>query len=170
MERRLHRLGDHLPVNALGLRLGENTLYTFTGGADGGNPLRLVTDGRNLYGVNIGGGCSGPNCPHGIQGAGASTVFMLSPSNGNWTHTVIRDFEGLYDAGITIDTAGSLYVAVDCGGLYSNGYVFKLTPSGGTRIYTDLYDFQGGNNGSWPWAVSVDQQGNVFGTTTNENV
>jgi len=139
-----------------------NTLYTFTGQSDSGYPLGLVRDQTgNLYGVTIGEGCSGRSCPRGIEGVGPSTVFMLS--QGNWTYSTLYDYEGLYEASISIDSAGNLYVAVVDGGAYGNGYVFELAH--GTWTYTDLHHFDG-TDGSSPTGVTIDSHGTVYGTTS----
>jgi uncharacterized repeat protein (TIGR03803 family) len=100
-------------------------LYTFTGGADGGNSQAgLVLDaGGNLYGTTAGGGssaCSG----------GCGVVFKLSPIG---TETVLHSFTGGADggipaAGLTQDSAGNLYGTTFLGGASGNGVVFKLTP------------------------------------------
>ena len=51
-------------------------------------------------------------------------------------------------------------------GLYGYGEVFKLTPSNGGWIYTDLHDFTGGADGAYPTgSVFVDASGNLYGTT-----
>lgn len=52
----------------------ESVLYSFTGGAEGGNPVGLIFDQvGNLYGTTYGGGfrCGGP------QGGGCGVVFRL---------------------------------------------------------------------------------------------
>jgi len=136
----------------------ENTLYTFRGQDDSGNPLGLVMDEiGNLYGVTIGAGCLTGNCSYGV---GASTVFMLSPQPDAWRYTVLSTYSGLYDSRISIDAAGNLYVAV----AYP-GQVFRLAPSGGTWTYTDLHDFNG-NDGFWPMGnIVVDANGNIYGVT-----
>ena len=136
----------------------EKTLYTFRGQDDSGNPLGLVMDqAGNLYGVTIGAGCLIGNCPYGV---GASTVFMLSPQQDAWKYSVISNYSGLYNASISIDTSGSLYVAV----AYPS-YVFRLAPSGGTWTFTDLHDFNG-SDGFWPVGnATVDAEGNIYGVT-----
>src|ERR1035438_2834865 len=67
-----------------------NTLYTFTGGADGENPVGpLVADGHgNFYGVTLDGGVVSSAC---LNGCG--TVFELTPNgSGGWTQAVIFSF------------------------------------------------------------------------------
>ena len=43
--------------------------------------------------------------------------------------------------------SGSLYGTTYCDGAHNAGNVWELTPSGSSWIYTDLYDFTGGNDG-----------------------
>lgn len=65
-----------------------------------------------------------------------------------------------------MDAAGNLYGTSEADGLYQEGTVFKLTPSNGGWIYTDLHDFTGGSDGAFPTgSVAIDSQGNLFGTT-----
>ena len=64
----------------------ETTLYSFTGGSDGGNPVAslVIGDGGVLYGTSSGGGASN-----------AGTVFALKPptsAGGSWTETVLYSF------------------------------------------------------------------------------
>ena len=50
--------------------------------------------------------------------------------------------------------------------MYGYGQVFKLTPSNGGWIFTDLHDFTGGADGAYPAAsVVFDANGNIYGTT-----
>ena len=70
-----------------------STLYSFTGGLDGGNPYdTLFRDGSgNLYGTASVGGFNNRNSRNN------GTVFKLSPptaSGGTWTETTLHDFVG----------------------------------------------------------------------------
>src|ERR1017187_6097776 len=134
-------------VNAAGL---ETVLYSFTGGANGGNPYGagVVRDSAgNLYGTTtFGPGTYGPG-----------VVFKVDPSG---QETVLYTFcslagcpDGLYPgAGVILDSAGNLYGTTEDGGDTSGcgdgngcGVVFKLDPSGQE---TALYSFTGGADGS----------------------
>ncbi len=69
------------------------TLYSFTGGLDGGNPYDtlLRDDSGNLYGTAEVGGWNNRNSRNN------GTVFKLSPptaSGGAWTETTLHDFTG----------------------------------------------------------------------------
>jgi len=117
----------------------------------------VILDGAgNLYGTTFDGG---------INGGG--TVYKLSPSNGNWTFTVLYSFVGGYGGPYNKLTfsKGSLYGFTNSEGAYGLGSIFKLTPSDGTWTLTDLYDFPGGSEGGLPYGgVAVDSTGDVFGT------
>ena len=70
-----------------------STLYSFTGGLDGGNPYdTLLRDGSgNLYGTASVGGFNNRTSRNN------GTVFKLSPptsSGGTWTETTLHDFKG----------------------------------------------------------------------------
>jgi uncharacterized repeat protein (TIGR03803 family) len=66
-----------------------------------------------------------------------------------------------------MDSAGNLYGATWGGGTYSQGNVFKLSPSGSGWIYTDLHDFTGGSDGGHPVSnVVIDAHGNLYGTAS----
>lgn len=104
----------------------ETVLYTFTGGADGGQPwAALIRDSAgNLYGTTNGGGAWG----YGV-------VFKLD-TNGN--ETVLYSFTGGADggspyAGLVQDSAGNLYGTTPIGGTVNAtfprgcGVVFKIT-------------------------------------------
>ena len=99
----------------------QKVLYSFTGGADGGQPnASVIRDSAgNLYGTTVGGGAAG----HG-------TVFKLDKAG---TETVLYSFTGGTDAAapnadLLRDAAGNLYGTSIAGGTSGGGTVFKLTP------------------------------------------
>ncbi|MGA8493494.1 MAG: choice-of-anchor tandem repeat GloVer-containing protein [Terriglobales bacterium] len=98
----------------------ETVLYSFTGGADGGQPLAgLVRDSAgNLYGTTREGGAYS----NGV-------VFKLDTTG---VETVLYSFEGgaggFPEAGLLRDSAGNLYGTTQAGGAYNHGLVFKITP------------------------------------------
>jgi uncharacterized repeat protein (TIGR03803 family) len=99
--------------------------YSFTGGADGGDPGDLVMDkSGNLYGATVNGG--DPNCDCGV-------VFKLAPgSKGKWKYTVLHRFTGNDGAQpvaqLTLDSKGNLYGTTATGGAGGAGVAFELAP------------------------------------------
>jgi uncharacterized repeat protein (TIGR03803 family) len=119
----------------------------------------------NFYGTTEGGGKYG-----------YGTVFKLSFTNGHWQKTDLFDpsdlLNGLPGGNLVLDQAGNLYGVAGggytlCGG-FSCGMVFKLTrQANDTFKYSVLHRFTAGPDGSGPWGVVVDANGNVFGTTNS---
>jgi uncharacterized repeat protein (TIGR03803 family) len=147
----------------------ESVLYTFTGGADGAQPMAgLVSDSAgNLYGTTQNGGdfsaCINNGC---------GVVFKLDPTG---KETVLYTFtggaDGRYPSGDLIqDSAGNFYGVTWAGGAScissgeGCGVVFKLDPTTGKE--TVLYTFTGGADGAAPGArLFMDDAGILYGTT-----
>jgi len=142
----------------------EKTLYSFTGGNDGGFPIGgVIFDAfGNLYGDTSNFGPPGD----------AGTAFELIPSNGDWSFNLIAGFpyrrngNDCWGSGpnarLGIDTAGNLYGTTCHDGAYGGGSVFQLSPSGTGWNYTDLHDFRPGEN---PYSnVIFDARGIMYGT------
>jgi uncharacterized repeat protein (TIGR03803 family) len=136
----------------------KTVLYSFTGSADGANPMAgVVLDAKgNLYGTTSGGGSS----------SYAGTVFKVDPAG---TETVLYTFTGSNDggspeAGVIRDSQGNLYGTTYSGGTDGAGTVFKVTPNGQETV---LHNFAGGGDGVWPLGASLvrDSAGNLYGTT-----
>ena len=160
----------------------EKTLYTFTGGNDGGNPYSLTLDSQgNLYGgTTTAGNISA--CISFITLPGCGGIFELSPppgGSGPWAFSVLHNFSGGdgqgYTSGLVFDSSGALFGATADGGTGTCtadgcGLVFSLTPpSNGTGPWTEtvLYDFSGQNDGSTPFPFSpvlLDSRRNIYGT------
>jgi len=140
----------------------ESTLYSFSGGNDGGGPSGLTFDNAgNLYGTTNGGGTYS-----------AGTVFQLTPSGSGWTEKILYSFQGGNDGGIPVagvifDPSGNLYGTTSGGGQGGGGTVFKLTPSNGSWTFSLVYSFIS-NGGGGPGAnLVMDAAGNLYGTTVN---
>jgi uncharacterized repeat protein (TIGR03803 family) len=140
----------------------ETVLYSFTGGADGGDPdSGLIADAEgDLYGTGyVQGGCA----------VSCNTVFKVTPQG---SETVFHDFarakKGTDPVGVIADAAGNFYGTTEygagrsCGG-GGCGTVFKLDPAGKEIV---LHTFGRGNDGVFPAAgLLADSQGNLYGTT-----
>jgi len=140
------------------------TLYSFTGGSDGGDPLsNLAMDAAgNLYGTTFVGGAYG-----------AGEVFELNHNpGGDWSETVLYSFTGGLDganpyySGVIFDASGNLYGTSVDGGASNLGTVFELSRTGGGWSEKVLYSFAGGLDGASPYAGLVfSAAGSLYGTT-----
>jgi uncharacterized repeat protein (TIGR03803 family) len=144
---------------------GEQVLYNFTGGNDGGNAATgLVLDRHgNLYGTTVVGGTS-------LCG----TVFKLAPqANPPWQETVLYNFSCYGDGknphgGVTFDPRDNLVGTTVAGGAGGSctgdgcGVVFGLKAT----VESVLHSFTAGNDGFGPGGgVVPDTSGNLYGTT-----
>ena len=138
----------------------QSILYSFTGGADGNDPVspqRLVFDKHgNLYGTTMTGGKYNDG-----------VVFKLKPqSGGGWTESVIHNFNtyaSIPTSGVVFDSAGNLYGV-------TNNIVYQLSPAaGGPWKFSILHRFGvEKNDGSGPHAaLFFDSAGNLYGSTAS---
>lgn len=141
----------------------ETTLYDFTGGSGGGNPVfGVVLDSAgNVYGAADTGGSNR-----------TGVVYKLTPTKGIWNYVPIHTFSGNSDGGnpsstVTIDAGGNLYGTTLYGGLYQYGTVYKISNVNGKWEETVLHSFTGGNDGWQPYGgLMVDSSGNVYGSAS----
>ncbi len=148
-------------------------LYHFFAGNGGNSPYAGVVIGPDgvLYGTTQYGG----------SGHGDGIVFKLTPPPhispnllAPWTETVLYSFQGGTDGnqpygGVTFDQAGNIYGTTFLGGqgCFGDGCgtVYRLTPSGSGWTESVLYAFSG-SDGMMPLSgVTVDNTGNLYGTT-----
>src|SRR6266566_5724021 len=126
----------------------HTVLYSFTGGADGGEPYKGVTLDRegNLYGTAVTGGsgsCEG----------GCGVAYKLTNSGGTWTQTVIHAFTGGDDgsgpgARLTVDRSGNVYGMAPTGGANGLGTIYKIHPHAGSWDFQVIHTFTGGDDGT----------------------
>jgi len=145
----------------------RQVLYRFcsqTNCVDGNEPdTPLYIDSlANIYGTTLMGGASN-----------RGVVFELTPKGSGYTESVLYSFcaqtnraDGeTPDGGVVMDTAGNLYGTAEAGGDSSgDGVIFELTPNGSQWQYSDLENFDGAD-GSYPGALTIDANRNLFGTT-----
>jgi uncharacterized repeat protein (TIGR03803 family) len=142
----------------------EKVLYTFTGEADGGQPLLgyLVRDAKgNLYGTTVRGGASSCSFLCG-------TVFELER---NGKERALYGFSGGTDganpyAGLVRDAEGNLYGSTNQGGAAGYGTVFKLDKAGNETL---LHTFTGtGGDGASPYDdLMLGPMGDLYGTAAD---
>lgn len=151
----------------------ETVLYSFSGGADGGNPNGgLARDAAgNLFGTTLFGGNRSNSCPS--FGFGCGVVFKIDLSE---SETVLHAFTGGADGAnpysrLIRDYAGNLFGTTFFGGYTGSqcpngstgcGVVFKLDAAGNE---TTLYSFTGGADGAGPFAGLLSYQNSFYGTT-----
>ncbi len=131
------------------------TLASFDG-TDGSNPTGgLVMDGQgNLYGTTY---------QRGADDDG--TVFEIA--QGSNTITTLASFDGADGAeptgGLVTDGQGNMYGTAEEGGADDDGTVFEIAK--GSNTITTLASFDG-TNGVFPRGnLTLDGQGNLYGTT-----
>ena len=141
-----------ISVTAPGATL--TALYSFAGGNDGANPnalLRVANGG--FYGTTQNGGTN-------LSG----TVFQMTAGG---TVRGLYSFTGGEDgatpfAGLAQGPDGNFYGTAYQGGLYDNGTVFRMTPSG---VLTSLVSLNI-TNGDLPYAgLTLGADANFYGTT-----
>jgi uncharacterized repeat protein (TIGR03803 family) len=129
-------------------------LYSFTGGADGGDPASgvILDDAGNAYGSASAGGTSG-----------RGVIFKVDPMG---HEMVLYNFTGGADSGLPYgslirDAQGNLY-----GTTFSHsGVIYKLYPGGHLTV---LYTFQGSTDGGHPYSgLFRDRNGNLYGTASD---
>ncbi|HEX3799726.1 MAG TPA: choice-of-anchor tandem repeat GloVer-containing protein [Verrucomicrobiae bacterium] len=135
-------------------------LYSFTGGVDGYNPIApLVRDaGGNFYGSTQNGG-----------DAGLGNIFRVTP-DGELTN--IYSFTNGIDSAAPTNSLifgpdGRLYGVTQFGGANSMGSVFRLTTNG---VFSTIYSFTGGNDGSAPNDLLLGADGTFYGTTRHSTM
>jgi uncharacterized repeat protein (TIGR03803 family) len=142
------------------------TLYSFTGGADGATPYgRMVFDAKTglLYGSTVSGG----------SGSGG-TVFQFDPATQVLTTIYSFTLGGLKGSSpqtpLTMSKKGVLFGVTTTGGgssacAYGCGTIFRLDPA--TKALKSLYRFSDQSDGGTPEGGLVfdSTQSTVFGTT-----
>jgi uncharacterized repeat protein (TIGR03803 family) len=146
-------LGTVFSVSTSGL---HRVLHSFLGREnDGYYPYAgLTVVNGMLYGVT------------GMGGAGSrGTVFQIDPKTD--VESTLYSFQGGNDgespSGQLLDVGDTLYGTTQLGGGPSySGTVFAVTTAGAETV---LYRFQGGSDGSFPYAGLIEVNGTFYGTT-----
>ena len=135
----------------------EKVLYTFKGGADGGQPWgNLTVVNGELYGTTQSGGT-----------AGYGTVFKISTSG---TESVLHSFQNVPDGAYPYDGLialhGALYGTTYAGGVGAGyGTVFKMSLSGKVRVIYNFNPSSSSGDGEAPTTGVVALNGKLYGTS-----
>ena len=129
----------------------KTTLYSFTGGSNSAPSQVLIGNDGNLYGLTNGD----------LYGLGV--VFQLTPSGGQWTESVLYDFQsgGGYNPGYLVqDSAGNLYGIAT---MFPFGTIFMLEKTGSGWVFSEYLirhngEFDALNN------LGIDAAGKLYGT------
>jgi len=146
----------------------DKVIYSFSGGADGNEPLfsGVVRDkAGNFYGTTYAGGAFNYGTVFKVDASGNETVLH---SFGQKSFGPGNDGRTPY-AGVVIDASGHLFGTTYEGGikniqcLKGCGIVFEIDPNSSEKV---LYRFTGGTDGGLPFGgVIRDSRGNLYGTT-----
>lgn len=152
-----------VPPATKGAAWTENTLYQFTGGADGGTPSTFMMDGSGvIYGTTSYEGIVNGEC-----GSGCGVVFRLAPSlSGGWDFSVIYTFTGFPDGNpygrLVEDVSGDLFgIAYQ---ILGGTEIFKLTPTqSGEWTRTVVYTPSDGVN-----SITLGPNGVIYGVESGD--
>jgi len=138
---------------------GFTTLYNFTNGSDGANPLAgLILSGNTLFGTASQGGISNYGTVFAINtdGTGFTTLhsFVGAPSDGQGPH-----------AGLIL-SGNTLFGTTRSGGsdVARAGTVFAINTNG--TDYAILHNFTGSKDGALPDTGLILSGNTLYGTTT----
>ncbi len=163
-----HDEGDVFKLTPSGGGWTFSFVYSFSGGADGRDPVQgvIFDSAGNLYGTTR-------------FGTGNGSVFQLTPSGQSWTESTLYSFTaygndgGWPETGVIMDSAGNIYGTTPWLGYTNNpGTVYELTPSGGGWTYSLLYGFPTGwdQGAGYVSQLLMDKDGNLYGTTSEQGL
>lgn len=134
----------------------EKTLFSFTGGTIGGEPVSIIPSGRgeSLYVASD-------------YGNGA--VVEIAPAgHGKWTETVLTTFNGGNDgnnpSNLVLGADGTIYGIANRNG--TGGLAFQLTQSNGTWTRTNIADIS--FHGYGPQSLALGANGTLIGVVEGD--
>jgi uncharacterized repeat protein (TIGR03803 family) len=147
--------GTIFAVNTNGA--GFTNLYNFTGLNDGANPrASLIVSGGLLYGTAQYGGS-----------LNYGTVFLVNTNGLGFAtlYTFTNGVDGAYPVSSLVLSANTLYGTTYYGGLHNFGTIFTFNLN--SEIFTNIYAFTGGSDGSSPDANLILSDGTLYGVAHN---
>ena len=141
-------------ASAAGTRMVS--LYSFTGGSDGGVPNGLFASSDGLlYGTTQSGGLYNDGTIFSLGTNGAlTTLFSFNGTNG-----------AMPRAGLIQDAHGVFYGTTQLGGSNGAGTVFSMIPDGALN---SIYSFASNSDSVGPFtSLAQDAAGNFYGATSN---
>src|SRR5262249_7401385 len=132
-----------------------SSIYSFSGGGDGGNPQDALLMGGDglLYGTTFDGGDTDNGTVFKTTTNGfLTTVASLNVTNGDLPY-----------AGVTAAADGDLYGTSYQGGASGRGTIFRVSSNG---VLTTIYSFTGGTDGGFVRAgLTPGIDGALYGAT-----
>jgi uncharacterized repeat protein (TIGR03803 family) len=133
-----------------------NTLHTFSGGLDGGDPYSGLTENGTsgvYYGTTSLGGANGAGTIYSITATGTfNSVYAFSP-----------DTDGGYPVtGLAANGTIGFYGTTGTGGANGGGTVYTISTAGS---YDPIYSFTGGSDGGDPNTIITGTDKDLYGTT-----
>lgn len=137
------------------------SLFSFGGGIDSVDPFTSLTAdaGGNLYGMASNNSVFDDGNCFVLTTNGMISNFYIFPGgiNGTWPA-----------AALALGPDGNFYGMTTNGGSYTNGNIFRMTPSGGV---TNIYSFTGGQDGYAPAGqLALGSDGNFYGVTSFDTI
>jgi uncharacterized repeat protein (TIGR03803 family) len=132
-----------------------NTLYSFTGNSDGGNPFAGLITGTDglFYGTTSQGGIHDQGAIYTVDTTGSlNTIFSFSsePDGANPYAPLVQG------------TDGNFYGTTIAGGTNGFGTIFSINSSGGLNF---VHPMNGSTDGASPYAALIEgTNGNFYGT------
>ena len=140
---------------------GLQTLYSFTGGADGATPYKGPTldAAGTLYGTAFAGANACPDS-YGFAGVGCGTVWKLSGGTLTPVLTFLGASNGASPFGNVIVPGKTIYGTTYAGGALNQGTVFQVSTSG--TGYKRIHSFTGSDGEHPDSTIRTDSAGNGY--------
>jgi uncharacterized repeat protein (TIGR03803 family) len=141
----------------------HTTLYNFTGGADGADPLGGVIQDASgtIYGETFEGGAA--VCTTRYKASkGCGTVYSWNPAGGLSVLATLTGPNGAHGNARLARLGATLYGVTQYGGANDDGIVFSASTNGAN--YTILHQFAGAD-GALPVAIVLGSNGTLYGIT-----